>query len=121
MGCEWLSAYSVFFLKIFISGNAALSPDETTLLVDNLTTGTFDIYRFPSSVPSSSFALTSTRKFAKQCVFSERGKVAVCGSDCGKVHVVDVATGQCLQSLRTEKGNDPHELHPSSANLSDRV
>jgi hypothetical protein len=87
-----------------ISGNAALSPDETTLLVDNLTTGTFDLYRFPASISTSSFPLTSTRRFAKQCVFSEGGKIAICGSDCGRVQVVDVVTGKLLQSLLSEKG-----------------
>lgn len=87
-----------------ISGNAALSPDETTLLVDNLSTGTFDLYRFPSSIPALSFPLTLTQRFAKQCTFSEGGKVAICGSDCGMVYVMDVGTGICLQSLLSEKG-----------------
>jgi DNA-binding beta-propeller fold protein YncE len=81
------------------SGHAVLSPDETTLVVDNLTTGTFDAYRFPASTPSISFSLTSTRRFTKQCVFGEGGKVAVCGSDNGRVHVVDVASGESIQSL----------------------
>lgn len=76
-----------------------MSPDSTNLLVDNLTTGTFDMYRFPASTPSTSFPLSSSRRFTKQCVFSEEGKIAVCGSDNGRVNVVDVGTGQCLQSL----------------------
>ncbi|KAF8059013.1 WD40-repeat-containing domain protein [Lyophyllum atratum] len=81
-------------------GHAALSPDETTLLVDNITTGVFDLYKFPSSTPSNSLPFSSTRRFTKQCTFSEAGKVSVCGSDHGTVYLNDVATGESLQALR---------------------
>lgn len=86
------------------SGNAALSLDGTTLLVDNLTTGIFDTYRFPASTPSISFAWGSTRRFTKQGIFAEGGKVAICGSDSGKVQVTDVTTGEVVQSLMLGSG-----------------
>lgn len=95
------------------SGHACLSSDETILLVDNLTTGTFDAYRFPASTPCTTFSLTSTRRFAKQCVFAEGGKVAVCGSDNSRVHVVDVTSGECLQSLSLGTGVCKHKYDHS--------
>jgi hypothetical protein len=74
------------------------------LLVDNLSTGTFNIYYFPATIPSSSFSARSTRCFAKQGVFAEGGKVAICGSDQGWVNVVDVMTSERLQCLRSDVG-----------------
>ena len=74
------------------------------LLVDNLTTGQFEVYQFPASTPSTSFVTRSTRRFTKQCTFSEGVKVAVCGSDNGVVEVVDVVTGEVLQSLHPNSG-----------------
>lgn len=90
------------------SGSAALSPDEKTLVVDNLTTRTFDFYTFPSSTPSSSFSLNSIRRFAKQCIFAEGGTIAIVGSDRGLVHMVDIATNKCLDPLRFDKGTNKH-------------
>lgn len=86
------------------SGSAALSPDENLLLIDNLSTGTFNIYRFPASVPSLSFSLKSTRCFTKQCFFAEGGKVAICGSDHAQVHIMDTTTGEHLQALQSDVG-----------------
>lgn len=87
-----------------LSGNAALSPDENLLLIDNLSTGTFDIYRFPASVPSLSFSLKSTRCFTKQCFFAEGGNIAICGSDHAQVFIMDTATGEYLQALQSDVG-----------------
>ncbi|KAF8074880.1 WD40-repeat-containing domain protein [Lyophyllum atratum] len=81
-------------------GNAVLSPDEKTLLVDNLSTGCFDIYRFPASTPLTSFAPKSTRHFTKQCAFGEDGRIGICGSDNGTVHIVDIVTGESMESLK---------------------
>lgn len=74
------------------------------LLVDNLSTGQFEIYRFPASIPSASFVTKSKRSFTKQCTFSEGAKVAVCGSDNGVVEVVDVVNSKVLQSLHLDSG-----------------
>lgn len=86
-------------MQVF-SGNAALSPDETTLLVDNITTKNFDIYRLPDNVPFTYLPFGSTRRYPKQCIFSEGTKVAVCGSDNNRVYVVDVATSESIQTLK---------------------
>jgi len=91
-------------LITFDSGNAALSPDETTLLVDNLTTKNFDVYRLPDNVPSTFLPFSSTRRFPKQCIFSEGAKVAVCGSDHNNVYIVDVTTSEGIQTLRCGEG-----------------
>ncbi|KAG6915608.1 hypothetical protein DXG01_010723 [Tephrocybe rancida] len=85
-------------------GNAALSKSGGQLLIDNLSTGAFDVYKFPSSTPASSFDMVSPRRFVKQCQFSEEDHIAVCGSDHGKVYVVnpnDGATTQVLDSAAT--------------------
>ena len=89
---------------VFISGNATLSPDEAMLLVDNLSTGKFDAYCFPASMPMTTFSPTSVRRFTKQCAFLETGKIAICRTDHRAVEVVDIATGDSLQSLRPSGG-----------------
>ncbi|KAF8867894.1 WD40-repeat-containing domain protein [Infundibulicybe gibba] len=105
MSCRDAQSSNIMWNKTLTGGigNATLSPDETLLLVDNLTTGMFDMYHFPASTPSITFPLTSTRHFIKQCVFAEGAKFAVCGSNSGRVHVVDVATGEPTQSLGTDQ------------------
>ncbi|KAF8057798.1 WD40-repeat-containing domain protein [Lyophyllum atratum] len=80
-------------------GYAMLSHDERALLVDNLTSGTFDVYQFPASTPSHSLPFSSTRHIIKQCSFAQAGKIAVCGSDNGKIYVADMATGECIQTI----------------------
>ncbi|KAF8223748.1 hypothetical protein L208DRAFT_1381361 [Tricholoma matsutake] len=45
-------------------------------------------------------------RFTKQCVFMEGGKVAICGSDNSRVQVVDVFSGECLQSLPLGTGQE---------------
>ena len=86
------------------SGNAALSSDETTLIIDNLSTTVFEIYHFPANDPSRSLSLAPMRRFTKQCTFVDGAKTAVCGSDSNNVHVMDVTTGECLQTLTAGKG-----------------
>lgn len=104
-----MSLFPPLILGPAYSGHASLSSDETILLVDNLTTGMFDAYRFPASTPCTTFSLSSTRRFTKQCVFAEGGKVAICGSDNGRVQVVDVSSGECLQSLPLGTGQGAHQ------------
>ena len=86
------------------SGNAAISSDETTIIVDNLSTTLFDVYNLPANDPSRSFSLAPTRRFTKQCAFVDGAKIAVCGSDSNEVHIMDVATGECFQTLTSGKG-----------------
>lgn len=103
------SCFNFFFAgwlinRCFLSGDAVLSPDKSTLIVDNMWTGGFDVYRFPASSPSSSLAVTSVKRFTKQCVFSDDAKVAICGGSIGMVHAVDVSSGESIQSLRCGEG-----------------
>ncbi|KAF8809198.1 hypothetical protein BYT27DRAFT_7094729, partial [Phlegmacium glaucopus] len=42
--------------------------------------------------------------FTKQCAFTDGAKIAVCGSDSNKVYIMDVTTGECLQTLTSGKG-----------------
>jgi DNA-binding beta-propeller fold protein YncE len=75
------------------------------LLVDNLTSKNFEVYRLPDNVPSTFLPFGSTRRFPKQCIFSEGTKVAVCGSDNNRVYVVDVTTSEGIQTLRCGEGS----------------
>lgn len=74
------------------------------LLVNNLTTGAFDLYEFPATSPSRSFSVAAKSMIVKQSLFAERATVAVCGSDNGRVYIFDISTGKCLQILRQEEG-----------------
>ena len=93
-------------IRHLLSGNASLSPDESMLLVDALaSTGRVDVYRFPEDTPFTSLPSTeSQRHSVRQCHFAEGGKVAVCGAKNNKVHVFDIATWACMQSLSSPKG-----------------
>lgn len=75
------------------------------LLVNNLTTGLFDLYNFPSNTPSTSLSVSSRRKLVKPALFAERhSKTALFGSDDGSVYVYDVESGDLLQRLQQENG-----------------
>ncbi|KAF8874087.1 WD40-repeat-containing domain protein [Infundibulicybe gibba] len=105
MTCRDAQTANVLWTKTLACGigNAVLSPDETTLVVDNLTSGLFDVYHFPDNTPIMSLSMKPTRRFAKQCAFGESMKVVVCGSDNGNVQVVDLGTGSRLQSLQSAR------------------
>lgn len=86
-------------------GEAVLSGDATLLLVNNITTGAFDLYHFSNETPSKSFDTRSTRRKITQCTFAEdMDKVVIGGSDHGKVYIFDVDTTDQLQVLEQEKG-----------------
>ena len=58
-------------------------------------------------MPSLSLSLPCMTHFKKNSVFVEGSKVAVCRGGAGAAHVVDVATGQCIQSLEISHGLVP--------------
>lgn len=82
------------------SGNAALSSDQSTLIIDNLSNQCFDIYTVPSCHRKMApLVFSSTLRFPKQCVFSDGAQVAICGSTTNKVYVVDVTSSDIIQTL----------------------
>ncbi|KAF5378266.1 hypothetical protein D9615_008693 [Tricholomella constricta] len=80
-------------------GNACLSPDRRRLIVNNLNTGAFDLYKFPSRSPYASSTVTSVRRWATQCTFAETAAYSVGGSDNGRVVVFDVTSGKTVDTL----------------------
>lgn len=85
-------------------GNAALSSDHSTLIVDNLLDQSFDMYSFPSVARPASLAFSDQRRYPRQCTFSETAKVAVCRSTINKVYVVDVTANEIIQTLHAGDG-----------------
>lgn len=76
-----------------------MSPDENILLIDNLTTNDFDLYRFPSGTFLSSIPSKAAERFVKGVVFAERGKIAVCGSDQQFAQIIDLTSKRQCQEL----------------------
>lgn len=73
------------------------------LLVNNLTTGLFDLYDFAANTLSKSFSVSSSRKLIKPCLFAEGdASTAVFGSDDGHVYVFDIHSGALLQRLEQD-------------------
>ncbi|KAG6835247.1 hypothetical protein H0H93_003556, partial [Arthromyces matolae] len=87
-------------------GNAAISPDGNTMLLDNLTTKEFNICRFPSCVLETSIPSKSNDRIVKGIVFAEDGKFAICGSDRQLVQVINLATHEVWQELSTTNASD---------------
>jgi len=79
------------------------------LLVNNLSSRKYDAYCFPASTLSLSVLLLPTKFFKKNSVFLEGSKVAICGGE-GATHVVDMVTGQSLQSLEISQGSSIQTL-----------
>ncbi|KAF8869255.1 hypothetical protein CPB84DRAFT_1755304 [Gymnopilus junonius] len=108
MSCREAQNHNLLWRKALSGGigNAALLSDEKVLLVDNLSTGSFDIYEIPSQTLLRSFQPASTRRYVKQCTFLESARTAVCGSTNNEVRVMDVMNGECLQLLKTATKDD---------------
>ncbi|KAG6906607.1 hypothetical protein DXG01_012961 [Tephrocybe rancida] len=101
-------------------GNAIVSLDEAKSIVDNLTTGSFDIYRFPSNTPDSSLPTAAAiRHFTRQLVFTEKDKVVVCGSDSGVVQVIDISKMEVGSTVHSRlpgfQGSIPAPSEPAAA------
>ena len=69
------------------------------LLVDNLAKG-FDLYDFPQSSPSDSFAIPRERAFVQEAIFLEDETMIACGSDHGRIYTFSVGTAKCIQKIK---------------------
>ena len=100
-------------IDLIFRGNASLSSDQTTLLVDNLTKKTFDVYHVPTKSLAATLvfsALPATQRYTKQCTFSEGSEIAVCGSTTNMIYVVDMAANEVLQKLTAGDGTILHPI-----------
>ncbi len=88
----------------FFRGNAALSSDHSTLIVDNILNRSFDVYYIPSIARPASLAFSAKPRYPRQCIFSENAKIAVCGSTINKVYIVDVTANEIVQALEAGEG-----------------
>ncbi|KAH7906906.1 WD40-repeat-containing domain protein [Hygrophoropsis aurantiaca] len=81
-------------------GHAALSPDEKTVLISNLSDGA-DLYLVGQSHPSNLFKSPSNSQtnVPVQVIFFGGGNSVLCGSVVGCVHIWNVKTGECEQVL----------------------
>jgi len=80
-------------------GYTCFNADRTRLLVDNLAKG-FDLYDFPQSSPSDSFAIPRERAFVQEAIFLEDETMIGCGSDHGRIYVFSVGTAKCIQKIK---------------------
>jgi hypothetical protein len=81
------------------SGYTCFNADRTRLLVDNLAKG-FDLYDFPQSSPSDSFAIPRERAFVQEAIFLEDETMIACGSDHGRIYTFSVGTAKCIQKIK---------------------
>lgn len=107
----------------FLSGEAVLSKNWNKLLINNLTTGEFDLYEFPQETPLKTYSVPSTRRKIKQCAFLDNDELVVCGSDNGKVYLFEANTGDVVQELQQDSGTsfDYSSLSPSLSIPPDRT
>jgi hypothetical protein len=89
-------------LIMIYSGNIGVCPIYGNILVDNMTNG-FDLYNSSRTAPSKSFAVPTTKRFAKKGVFGEKGSAVITGSDHGKVYVFAVNKTDPIQILEHGK------------------
>ncbi|KAG6887470.1 hypothetical protein C0992_012146 [Termitomyces sp. T32_za158] len=87
-------------------GNSVLSPDGSVLLVDNLNTNDFDIFRFPAGNLQATIPSKSLERVVKGIAFAECGKFIVCGSDQRFAQIINSATHRVCQELVTEDPSD---------------
>ena len=77
-----------------------MSPDEKWLLVDNLAKG-FDLYQYPHSSPTDSFATPRVECCVQEAAFLEDESAFASGSDHGKIYIFSLkSSSQCLQMLK---------------------
>ena len=81
------------------SGYVCFNADRTRFLVDNLTKG-FDLYDFPQSSPSDSFAIQRDRAFVQEAIFLEDETMIACGSDHGRIYTFSAGTAKCIQKIK---------------------
>ncbi|KAF8572674.1 hypothetical protein K439DRAFT_1643448 [Ramaria rubella] len=80
------------------AGNAAISPDGHSLLIDNLRNGT-DAYSIPSGTHLATFHAPVSERKPKQVTFDPSGQFVIQGSDKGLVYISDFRTLAPVQAL----------------------
>jgi len=68
------------------------------VLIDNMRNG-FNLYPPNRMTPIRTFKINTRRRFVRNGVFAEMGKVVVCGSDHGSVYVFGIDDGKPRQIL----------------------
>ena len=63
----------------------------------------FDLYPPNRTSAMQTFKVVTSRKYVKQAVFAEKGKLAVCGSDHGLAYVFDINLSGIPQRLNHGK------------------
>ncbi|KAF5327921.1 hypothetical protein D9619_003900 [Psilocybe cf. subviscida] len=107
---------------IYFSLAAALAEDSTTLLINSLCTGHFDLYHLPGSDALRSLPMLSARRFTKQCCFLEgSARLSLCGSDTNVMNVVDVSNNELVASLQTGQGTEMTQTVAASPKGAARV
>ena len=84
-------------------GNVSVCALSGSFLIDNMSNG-FDLYLPNRGAPSHTFKVENKKKFVKNGVFGEAGKVAVCGSDHGVVYVFGLSKKDLLHVLKPRNG-----------------
>ncbi|KAF5327383.1 hypothetical protein D9619_003899 [Psilocybe cf. subviscida] len=103
-------------------GGSALANDDTTLLVNNLSTGNFDLYHIPDETPLRSLPVLSIRRFTKQCSFLEGStRLALCGGDTNTMSVIDLSRDEIIASLQTGTGLEMTQTVAVSPTTAPRV
>ncbi|PPQ79323.1 hypothetical protein CVT26_001093 [Gymnopilus dilepis] len=80
------------------AGHIGTCSATANMLVDNMRDG-FDVYSPGRPGPIHKFRVHSTRRYVKGCEFGEGGKVAVCGSDHGKIYIFGLQNDCANQEL----------------------
>jgi len=85
--------------KLTPSGSAALSDDESFLLVDNLVKG-FDLYHYPRTSPTETFTIARDKVYIHEAIFLEEANSVARSSDHGKLYLYSLETTKQLQTLK---------------------
>lgn len=93
------SVYITMVFLTFASGSSAVSAARDLHLVQNLTTGCFDLLQLQDDTKLFSIPVFTRSNCVKQCEFSEDDRVAILGSEDGTVRVIDVRTGYLIQTM----------------------
>lgn len=66
----------------------------------------FDLYPPNRTAAAQSFKVEASKKYVKQAVFGETGKLAICGSDHGMAYIFDINLPGPPQKLRHGKKDE---------------
>lgn len=81
------------------SGHGALSNNSKLHIIQNLSTGNYDLHAFGEEYPIHSLEVGSTEAITMPCYFAEDDHVVVLAGDDGRVRICEVGTGRQQQVL----------------------